>query len=428
MNDVTTTKPTRSRTLLRVGLPLALVLVLSVIWTAAGRSKVPADTVGLLDSSIRGDRALAPGTHLTLPGLEKVILLAPYRRKTTLEWSSPEGTRLEVAFEVDLRLTPEGAGALLDSGDGNGPIGRLDAALDALAADVIEASPRTEALPDLDQRSDLLLAEKLAAFGSVEGRPLLRYDIESPSMRALVEGRARRKLLGLAQDTGNRILIVGLDGADWQIAQPLIERGLLPNLESLRRRGAWGNIKTLTPVLSPLIWTSIATGVKADRHGVLDFLVVDGRTGQRVPVNSRYRKVRALWNIFSDAGRDVDFVAWWATWPSEEMNGHQISDRVAYSLFDVDVPEGGVGTTFPPSYYDEIRSQLVKDGAIGYEQVARFVNITREDFARAQNRLGDGRKAAYRAADQPPDEEFSPLRENYHRHRAWIWSIGDSRI
>ena len=192
-----------------------------------------------------------------------------------------------------------------------------------------------------------------------------------------------------------RILIIGLDGADWQIAEPLIRQGRLPNLESLRRRGSYANIKALLPILSPLIWTSIATGVTADRHGVLDFLVQDPESGRKVPVNSRYRKVRALWNIFTEADRTVDFVAWWASWPAEEVNGHMISDRVSYSLFDLDLPTDEAGTTYPPGYLDELRDRLVDDTAITYEDVARFADVTREEFLAERATIEQDRSAAY---------------------------------
>src|SRR5262245_48458815 len=56
-----------------------------------------------------------------------------------------------------------------------------------------------------------------------------------------------------------RVLLVGLDGADWQIAGPLIDAGKLPNLARLRSAGAWGDLRSASPMLSPLLWTSIAT-------------------------------------------------------------------------------------------------------------------------------------------------------------------------
>jgi tetratricopeptide (TPR) repeat protein len=158
----------------------------------------------------------------------------------------------------------------------------------------------------------------------------------------------------------------------------------------------------------------VATGVTADRHGILDFLVRDPATGEQVPTNSRFRKVRALWNQFTEAGRSVDFVAWWATWPAEPVNGHMISDRVSYSLFDVDMPSGGAGATYPPEYFDEIRPRLVGDDAITYEEVRRFADVTREQFDAARARIGRDRKSAYREPINHLTKILASTR-NYHR-------------
>ena len=204
------------------------------------------------------------------------------------------------------------------------------------------------------------------------------------------------RIRDLSRETNVPILLVGLDGADWQIAEPLMRNGLLPNLAALRERGAWGNVKALTPILSPLLWTSVATGVTADRHGVLDFLVHDPKSGKRVPVNSRFRRVRALWNQFTEAGRTSDVVAWWATWPAEPINGHLISDRVSYSLFDIEPPRAGAGATWPPGYFAEIQPRLVTDEAIGYAEVARFAEITPGEFRAARARIAADRATAYR--------------------------------
>ena len=129
------------------------------------------------------------------------------------------------------------------------------------------------------------------------------------------------------------VALIGLDGADWEIIDPMIEKGELPNLAALKKRGAWGNMKSMKPMLSPLLWTSVATGKSPSEHGIIDFLMKDARTGRVVPVTSRWRKTKALWNIFTDVGKTSSFVAWWATWPAEPVLGHMVSDRVAYSLF-----------------------------------------------------------------------------------------------
>ena len=57
----------------------------------------------------------------------------------------------------------------------------------------------------------------------------------------------------LRTDTSpKRVLLVGWDAADWQMIHPLIERGLMPTTASLIGTGAWGNLATTRPILSPM--------------------------------------------------------------------------------------------------------------------------------------------------------------------------------
>jgi hypothetical protein len=88
------------------------------------------------------------------------------------------------------------------------------------------------------------------------------------------------------EDVGTRAVVIGIDGADWRIIDGLIAEGGMPNVAALRERGAWGSIETLPDVLlSPVIWTSVATGKTAAKHGVSWFMV-DSPDGTRVPVRS----------------------------------------------------------------------------------------------------------------------------------------------
>ena len=72
-----------------------------------------------------------------------------------------------------------------------------------------------------------------------------------------------------------RLLLVGWDSADWKIMHPLIDSGRLPGVARLVESGTSGNIATLEPQLSPMLWTSIATGKMAYHHGVPGFTEVD---------------------------------------------------------------------------------------------------------------------------------------------------------
>jgi predicted AlkP superfamily phosphohydrolase/phosphomutase/tetratricopeptide (TPR) repeat protein len=124
-----------------------------------------------------------------------------------------------------------------------------------------------------------------------------------------------------------KLLLVGWDAADWQLIHPLLDAGRLPNLKRLIDRGVIGNLMSLQPFLSPILWTTIATGKRAYQHGVHGFVepTPDG-TGLR-PTASTTRKCKALWNILSEAGKRCHAVGWYASHPAEVINGVCISHQ-----------------------------------------------------------------------------------------------------
>lgn len=72
-------------------------------------------------------------------------------------------------------------------------------------------------------------------------------------------------------DTGLKVVLVGLDGADWRVIQPMMEEGQLPAFAGTVRNGSTADLATLHHSNSAVIWASIYTGDAPDRHGVLDF-------------------------------------------------------------------------------------------------------------------------------------------------------------
>lgn len=139
-----------------------------------------------------------------------------------------------------------------------------------------------------------------------------------------------------------KVLLVGWDAADWQIISPLIDSGAMPALARLVERGVMGNIATLQPCLSPLLWTSIATGKLADKHGILGFIEPDGSGGVRL-ATSTTRKTKALWNILAQNGLRTNVVSWYASHPAEPINGVCVSN-----IFDQDPPAPGQMWPLPP--------------------------------------------------------------------------------
>jgi tetratricopeptide (TPR) repeat protein len=123
-----------------------------------------------------------------------------------------------------------------------------------------------------------------------------------------------------------RLLIVGWDAADWQVADPLLARGQMPNLARLVAGGVRADLRTLEPKLSPLLWSSIATGKTADRHGILNF-VEPNPSGEGVRVSSSTsRRTKALWNIASQSGLQSVVVGWYASHPAEPVAGAVVSN------------------------------------------------------------------------------------------------------
>jgi tetratricopeptide (TPR) repeat protein len=124
-----------------------------------------------------------------------------------------------------------------------------------------------------------------------------------------------------------KVLLIGWDAADWKVIHPLIGAGKMPNLQRLVEHGATGQITTLYPPLSPMLWTSIATGQRPFKHGILGFSepTPDGR-GVR-PITNLSRKVKALWNIFSQNDLRSIVIGWWPSHPAEPINGVMVSDH-----------------------------------------------------------------------------------------------------
>ncbi len=121
-------------------------------------------------------------------------------------------------------------------------------------------------------------------------------------------------------------MLIGWDAADWQIINPLLDAGLMPALSGLTNEGVMGNIATLEPVISPILWSSIATGKFADKHGVLGF-TEPLPMGQGIqPILSTSRKTKAIWNILMQNGYKTHVLGWWPSHPAEPLNGITVSN------------------------------------------------------------------------------------------------------
>ena len=137
-----------------------------------------------------------------------------------------------------------------------------------------------------------------------------------------------------------KILLVGWDSADWEIARPLLDSGDMPNLEKVVSAGVMGNLAAPGPAISAALWTSIATGKKASQHGVLGALELSKEDHGVGPVTCSSRRSAAIWNMLSDRGSVAHVVGWPATHGESLARGCVVSERLPYSF--TDGPETGV--------------------------------------------------------------------------------------
>ncbi|MEO5720790.1 MAG: alkaline phosphatase family protein [Chthoniobacterales bacterium] len=152
-----------------------------------------------------------------------------------------------------------------------------------------------------------------------------------------------------------RVLLLGWDAADWSYLTPLLDAGKMPNLLRLIEEGVSGKIATLQPVLSPILWTSIATGRRGDKHGILSFVepTPDGNGIRNV--SSHSRKVKAIWNILSQMGRRSVVVNWFASHPAEAIRGAVVSNRFSDAALG---PRAADDSAFHPKDLAPMMEQL----------------------------------------------------------------------
>jgi predicted AlkP superfamily phosphohydrolase/phosphomutase/tetratricopeptide (TPR) repeat protein len=127
-----------------------------------------------------------------------------------------------------------------------------------------------------------------------------------------------------------RLLLVGWDSADWKIINSLLAEGGMDGIRSLMDGGSHGNLATLEPQLSPMLWTSIATGKMAYHHGVEGFTEVDPVSGGIVPVSAATRKCKTVWEMLGEHGLRSHVVSWFATQGERDLDGKMVSNMFGH--------------------------------------------------------------------------------------------------
>ena len=125
-----------------------------------------------------------------------------------------------------------------------------------------------------------------------------------------------------------RVLIVGWDGADWNVLRPMLESDELPHLKALLARAAYGPCLSTVPSHSWSAWPSFMTALNPGGHGVFDILEYKPGAARRRPVTYRSIKARTIFDDVSAAGKTTLAVNIPLTFPAPAIRGKVVAGGV----------------------------------------------------------------------------------------------------
>ena len=178
-----------------------------------------------------------------------------------------------------------------------------------------------------------------------------------------------------------RVYVIGLDGATWDVIDPLIDQGKLPVFKALKKDGAWARLRTFDPTLSAVVWTSIATGKTMIKHGIVDWTFVNKHALQ-VPYSSSAKRVPSIWEMMDEHGLRSVVLNWFVTYPPDEVSGVVVSDSfpaaVLRALSGKSDPEAFADTVHPPAEFRKLYGLLTRinaEGALKYPRLGQEMEI-----------------------------------------------------
>jgi predicted AlkP superfamily phosphohydrolase/phosphomutase len=151
-----------------------------------------------------------------------------------------------------------------------------------------------------------------------------------------------------------KVLMIGLDGATFDLILPWAASGKLPYFAHLLKEGVWGKLRSTTPPMSPPAWNSFMTGKNPGKHGIFDFTERKPQNYEARFINATWRNGETFWQLLSEAGKRVAVLSVPFTYPPEKVNGAMISGFDAPGVAGL----ADRSATYPPELYDEIRVKV----------------------------------------------------------------------
>jgi hypothetical protein len=193
--------------------------------------------------------------------------------------------------------------------------------------------------------------------------------------------------------TTDRWIVIGVDGVSLDLLQRFSSNGDLPNFNRLLSESFVSKLQFDGAGVPPVAWTTVATGVTPDEHGILmpevrrlggvsswmqmtpfelafHSVLMHAGLGQRQPVSGYMRQTKAFWEILSDSGIQTGIVNWWGSWPARSFRGWNVSERYYYKVASGNPQQDD---TFPPELFNQYKSVAGKTSSkINGPELDRF--------------------------------------------------------
>ncbi|HEX9492415.1 MAG TPA: alkaline phosphatase family protein, partial [Thermoanaerobaculia bacterium] len=349
---------------------------------------------------------------------QRVTFLPPYRfyrlkfekregyaqRDDLIRITSREGVPVTVDYRLRFGLSGDrlpDARRMVEEGWNAWIRARVGEAVAAVASqipieDLLSPTSQFNAQRDVLRQT---VARHLAQSGlKVTAFEIARIDADRDALLKVKRAELRRD----TRSVPTRVALFALDGADWDLLTELSIDGRIPNIKALMQGGTSASLQTIQPTVSSMLWTTVATGVPPDRHGVIDF--TDWM--HHSPIESYARRAPAVWDIADAFGRQALTVSWWSGWPPTSRN----------SVFYGEPLEIVRGALYPPELKNRVQSLEVPVLTVGYSQMRRFLNVLPNEWERAA------------ATDTDPAMIFrNVLAKTWNDHRVAINLYNDAR-
>jgi Tfp pilus assembly protein PilF len=174
----------------------------------------------------------------------------------------------------------------------------------------------------------------------------------------------------------SRLLLIGLDAADWKILHPLIDAGGMPTFSRLLENGASGELLGTQPLVPAMLQTSLVTGKRAWQHGICHSAEIASADGRMAAITAPRRSALPLWQMLAREGKRCVVIGWPATHGENITGSILISDRYPEPTAGPGIkpwPPAPVGTYYPHHLASSLDGKRVSPEDIGADVIAQYI-------------------------------------------------------